>query len=236
MTTEKKILLPPMQYYQKPRIGPQGSSGSNSANISNSKNPLQVVFPSGGFGLGLPYSQSNQTPETANDADNIMVASEPENFDIDILERRYIIYTIIVLGITNLIVTSIMYNRASTMDSSNVVPNVHSTLITDDEAPYNQAPFQFELVSEERRSIETTYYNSIMVGTVFGMGAALLESPLCLSVYALIVTLNFLLGTTAMPYFLFILRYAFDLFMLYAALVLRSKLSMNFLNMRVHRP
>lgn len=231
----KNILLPPMLYFQKPKLGPLGRSVGGSSSVNTSKNPLQVAFPSGGFGLGLPNSQTHRPEAHAEDSDEVFVASEPENFDIDILERRYIIYSFIALGMVNLIITSVMYNSASTFNSSNVVPAKLPDMPMDDDAPFLGAHFMFQEVPLERRPIESTYYTFLILATILGMLSALVESPLGLSAYALTVPLNFLLGTSALPYFLFSLRYVFDLWMLYAALVLRSKLCMNFLNMHVHR-
>jgi len=233
---EKSLLLPPMLYFQKPKLGPLGrSAGSGGSSANTSKNPLQVAFPSGGFGLGLPNSQPYAPEGRANDSGSVFIASEPENFDLDILERRYIIYSFLALGLVNLIVTSVMYHRAPTFDQSGVVAPKLPGQQMDDDAPFLDAPFMFEAVSAERRPIEHTYYTFLQLCSVLGMVGALGESPLLLSAYALTVPLNFLLGTSALPYFLFCLRYVFDLWMLYAALVLRSKLCMNFLHLRLHR-
>jgi len=234
---EKSLLLPPMLYFQKPKLGPLGrSAGGGSSSANPNKNPLQVAFPSGGFGLGLPNTQDHHRPDgQTNDGDEVFVASEPENFDLDILERRYIIYSFLALGLVNLIVTSVMYHNATTFDQSNVAAPKLPGQQMDDDAPFLGAPFMFEAVSPERRPIEYTYYTFLLLCTIVGMCAALVESPLLLSAYAITVPLNFLLGTSALPYFLFCMRYIFDLWMLYTALVLRSKLCMSFLNMHVHR-
>jgi hypothetical protein len=241
---EKHILLPPMLYFQKPKLGPLGrraGSSSSSKNAAADKNPLQVAFASGGFGLGLPSSTNRRDSEDdgLDVVDQVFVASEPENFDIDILERRNIIYGYLFLGVVNLVVTSILYHQAGTVDPSNVIPGSSSnggvgggSMVG---VPYSGAPFVFQEVPLERRPVEVTSYTFMVICTLVGMVSAVMESPLGLSAYALSVVLNFLIGTSALPYFLFLLRYLVDLWMLYAALVLRSKLVMNYLGMHIHR-
>ncbi len=241
VSEDKNISLPPMLYFQKPKLGPIGRRVGSNGNSNNSspavkdKNPLQVAFASGGFGLGLPNSTNERADESLGDAvDKIFIASEPENIDIDILERRHIIYAFLLLGVVNLIVTSMLYHQAGTVDKSNVV-SLSSNSPQETSASYSGGPFVFEAVSLTRRPVEATSFAFMIICTLVGMASALVESPLGLSAFALSVVLNFLLGTSAMPYYLFLMRYLVDLWMLYAALVLRSKLVVNFLGVNIQR-
>ncbi len=239
---DKDIMLPPMLYFQKPKLGPigrrVGSNGNSSLSVSTAvkdKNPLQVAFASGGFGLGLPNSTNSRTNDPLVDVvDKVFIASEPENFDIDILERRHIIYAFLLLGVVNLVITSMLYHQAGTVDKSNVV-SMSSIPPRETSASYSGGPFVFEAVSLTRRPVEATSFAFMIICTLIGMVSALIESSLGLSAYALSVVLNFLIGTSAMSYYLFLMRYLVDLWMLYAALVLRSKLVVNFLGVNVQR-
>ena len=124
-----------------------------------------------------------------------------------------------------------MYHYADVIDLSNSIPESAAAI---HDVPYKDAVFVFQQVPVERRYIEDVSFYCLLVATILGAAAALLESPLGLSAYALCCALNFLLGTNALPYFLFCFRYAFDLWLLYLALLLRSKLVMCFLNIRIH--
>ena len=232
MDGDREIYVPPMLYFKKPDIGLFGANRRGGKNENGNKDPLQIAFASGSYGIGMNSSARRPRNQEEILGESVMVASEPENFDIDILERRGIIYTFIFVAVINIIVTTLMYHHATTIDESNVIP-ISGTAPHD--IPFKSSVFVFEEVPLERRPLELTSFTCIIVATICGSVAALLESPLGLSCYALTIALNFLLGTNALPYFLFAFRYVFDLWLLYLALLLRSKLVVNFLNMQIHR-
>lgn len=229
---DRDVFVPPMLFFKKPSIGLYGKANAKGDDQSYD-DPLQISFPSGGYGMGINTSVTRR-PQNNEDSlgDTVMIASEPENFDVDILERRGIIYSFVCIALINLIVTIYLYSGASTIDPSKVVAPGGGDM---DSIPFKGAPFVFEEVSVDRRPIENASYTCIIVATILGTVSALFESPLGLSCYALVTTLNFLLGTSALPYFFFAFRYVFDLWLLYLALQLRSKVTMNFLNMRIFR-
>jgi len=184
-----------------------------------------------GIGIGIRDSAKNRGTRDESLGDEVTIASEPENYDIDILERRNIIYATIFVGVINLLLTSLMYSYSSTFNEANSL----SLNVTPIDVSATNLPYVFEEVSNERRPIESRGFAINIVSIIIGIVSALIESPLGLSIYALSTVLYFLLGTTSIPYFLFSYTYILDLWMLYLALLLRSKLVMTFLNMKVHR-
>ena len=232
VSADRDVYMPPMLFFQKPDIGMYGPPTlRNNAVEENNKDPIQVAFASGGFGIGISTSSKRTRGQELGLGSEVMVASEPENFDIDILERRGIIYSFLFVASVNIILTSLMYHYASVMDLSSSVPRSAAAV---HDVPYAGAVFVFEEVPDERRYIEDVSFYCLLVATILGAVSALVESPLGLSAYALCCALNFILGASALPYFLFAFRYAFDLWLLYLALLLRSKLVMCFLNMQIH--
>jgi hypothetical protein len=186
-----------------------------------------------GIGIGIRDSAKNRGTRDESLGDEVTIASEPENYDIDILERRNIIYATIFVGVINLLLTSLMYSYSSTFNEANSLSL--SLNVTPIDVSATNLPYVFEEVSNERRPIESRGFAINIVSIIIGIVSALIESPLGLSIYALSTVLYFLLGTTSIPYFLFSYTYILDLWMLYLALLLRSKLVMTFLNMKVHR-
>jgi len=209
-----------MQFFQKPVMGPVLGNQQK-----KKPSPVQLAFASGNFGLGLPVKSSNDDDDLDNSSDVCVVCSEPESFLIDILERRSLIFTFVVVGIFNLVITCSMYAYADTTDISRVVDSIDS----------NELTHVFQSVASTRRPIEQTSMFFLTFFTVLGIFSALLESALGLSAYSLYVTVNFLLGVSAIPSFVFGFRYLFDVWMLYLALVLRSKLTMTFLQLNMNQ-
>ena len=76
---------------------------------------------------------------------------------------------------------------------------------------------------------ETLNFAATLVILVVGIASTLFEVVLGLSAFAFALALNFLLGTSSLPYFVYSFRYVPDIFLIYLALVLRSKLQCTFL-------
>ena len=93
----------------------------------------------------------------------------------------------------------------------------------------------FEVASKSRRNIETINYAWTIVCLCMGVLSVVFEYPLGVAAYSLSVVLNFILGTSALPLFVYSLRYVFDVALLYLALVIRSRLTYSFLPLHVHR-
>lgn len=201
-----------MIFFQKPILGPTGLK-SNRGN-----EPLQVSFPSGSIGLGIPAV----SPDRAEGSDStiVIIASGPEESMMDIRERRIIIFTYLLLCAVNIILTFLMYFEAkmidlTKLDATNSLSNVYQEL------PPNR-PF-----------IERINFGFTIFILIYGAVSVINENPLGISIYAFSITLNFLLGLSAIPYFIYSLRYFLDTWMLYLALVLRSKLVLSFLHFNV---
>mmetsp|Transcript_30940 Transcript_30940/g.52317 ORF Transcript_30940/g.52317 Transcript_30940/m.52317 type:complete len:221 (-) Transcript_30940:34-696(-) len=203
-------------YYQKPTIGTE--SGYRSAP------PIQIIYPSGGFGLGIPPKE--ERPNRPNLQDRArhfsVLASGPERAEADILQLRGLQITFIILAVCNVIVTTLLIVDADVTDTSKVVQQVSPTTRI------------FEEVSSGRRSIEMVNYAYTVVLLVLGSIGCIAENALLLSGYSLGIVLNFILGTSALPYFVYSVRYILDVAMLYIALVLRSRCVYTVLPLHTH--
>lgn len=199
----------PMIYYQKPVLGPTGLKNNRT------NEPLQVSFPSGSIGLGVPaVVDANANNNDTNSY--VIIASGPEESMMDIRERRIIIFTFLLLAVVNIAITCLLYQDASMAD----LTLLNSGSTTD--KPFTKLP-------ETRSFLERINFGFTIFIIIYGAVSVYLENPLGLSIYALSVTLNFLLGLSAVPYFIYSLRYFLDTWMLYLALILRSKLVLSFL-------
>lgn len=210
----ENIPVKPIVYYQKPVIG--------DVVTGDPLPPLQIVFPNGNFGLGIPVRDQND-PGQENQGNYPVVSSGAETARHDKLEKNGLKYSFLILAFFNLTITCLMYANADTTDVSKV------------EYPTGNYPTVFELVSSNRSYTENVNFAFFLISLFIGVFSAFFELPLGLSAYALYVVVNFLLGTSALPYFFFSLRYIFDLFMLYTSLVLRSRLVYTFLPVHLHR-
>ena len=210
----ENIPVKPIVYYQKPVIG--------DVVTGDPLPPVQIVFPNGNFGLGIPVRDQNEAPHDTQ-GDFPVVSSAPENSGHDKLEKNGLKYSFLILAFFNFVVTCLMYANADTTDVSKV------------EYPTGNYPTVFELVSSNRSYTENLNFAFFLISLFIGVFSAYFEIPLGLSAYAFYVVVNFLLGTSALPYFVYSLRYIFDLFMLYTGLVLRSRLVYTFLPVHLHR-
>lgn len=198
-----------LTYYQKPCIGEERGV--------RSPPPVHLVFPGGGFGLGIPVKDPAETAQRVNTNNFAVLASAPERFPHDITPLRGLQVTFLVLAIFNLVITSMLYFDAAYADTSKVAPKLGGL------------PSTFQEVSTHRRSVESVDYAFTIIILVIGSVSVIMESAMGVSAYCLATLLNFFLGTSALPYFTYSSRYIFDMFMLYIAMVLRSRLICTFL-------
>jgi hypothetical protein len=210
----KRLPLSELLYYQKPNLGP--------VRRGTQKQPLQVTFPSGAYGIAIP-SNVIASSEDSVPNDSVVIASESENDEWDIRERRWITAALLCVALVNLIITSLMFQDAHMVNPSNVVES--------DDA--NPLPLPFEVVPETRRYIENVFFAFLILSIIGGSVSAVMENVLGLSAYGLSVVIMYFCGTSAMPNFVFSFRSIFDIWMLYLALVLRSKLIFNLLPLRI---
>ena len=203
-------------YYQKPCIGNEQTS--------RSVTPIQLLFPNG-FGLGIPVKESTVNPLSAQETDRNfgVLASGPERTNADRLPLRGLQATFLVLAAFNIVITSLLMFDADNVDTGKVMSKT---------APLTRI---FDAVSSERRNVENVNYAFSIVIILIGSISVLFENCLGVSAYCLATLLNFLLGTSALPYFVYSFRYIFDLTMLYIALVLRSRLMFTFLPLQTRR-
>lgn len=199
------IVLNPLLHYKKPEI--RNNSNGNTKTVT----PLQIAFPTGGSGIGVPAFVARPQEEIQRDRDGAVIISANTHDEYEQLDLRYIKFAFILFAIFNFIVTALMYFGATHADPSSVSPFKGGS------------PSVFEKPSPDRPSIQQINFGFFLGLLAMGCLSAIGESALGLSMYALAITLNFLLGTSALPYYLFSMRYLVDIVMLYLALVIRSR-------------
>lgn len=197
-------------YYQKPCIGNERGLRATP--------PVQLVFPGGGFGLGVSVKETDLTPNQPDrDRGYAVLASGPERTSADIFPLRGLQATFLILAFFNIVITSLLFVDADKADTSNVART---------SSPWTGI---FESVPSGRRGVEEANYAMSIVVICLGSLAVVMESAVGVSAYCLATLLNFVLSTSALPYFVYSFRYIFDLVMLYFALVLRTRLMYTFL-------
>lgn len=205
-----------LTYYQKPIIG--NDSGERLIT------PLHLKFPSGGFGLGISSRDPNIVHiNRERDASFAVMASSPEYNSPDEFNFRGLQVTFFILAFMNILITSILYFQADVVDLSKVENQTRSI------------PSVFEIVSDERRNVEQVNYSFTIILIVLACISVIARNCLGLSIYCLSMLLNFILGTSSLPYFVYSFRYIFDISMFYIALVIRSRLMFTFLPLQQHR-
>lgn len=202
-------------YYQKPAIG----QSSQDPNAELNTHPIQIVFPSGTFGVGIPISSKS---ENRDDTTNIgAIMSIPEDDPVDKFYRRGIVAIFLVSFIVNIVITGLLYANATTADQSKA-------------EKVSGIAFTFGEVAPHRTSRENMSFALTIIILLIGASGSILENPTLLSIFSYGVLMNFILGTQALPYYLYSFRYALDFFMLYVALVLRLKCNVVFLPIHIH--
>lgn len=213
----KEILVNPLVYYQKPALGQDATS---------QRTPVQLIYPSGGFGLGLQSKDVENgrggNPEQEEEHRGVL-ASVPLDSPLDQRQVREYKTAFLILAIVNLVLTFSMYFTLDTMDVSAV------------ESRTGQLPSPFTQISSSRRPIEDRNFVFLIITHFVGILAVATDNVLGISAFCLAVLLNFFLGTAALPSLLYALRYVLDFGLLYLALVLRSRLSVSFLVLSRHR-
>eukprot|EP01031_Cornospumella_fuschlensis_P043792 gene43792-53553_t len=216
----KEIVVNPLVYYQKPALG--GQAGQD----TTPRTPVQLVYPSGGFGLGLQAKDVENgragAGEQAEEHHGVL-ASAPLNSPLDQRQIHEYKTAFLVLAVVNLVLTFSMYFSLDSMDVSAV------------ESRTGQLPSPFAQIPAHRRPIEDRNFVFLVITHAVGILAVAAEHVLGISAFSLAVLLNFFLGTAALPSLLYALRYVLDFVLLYLALVLRSRLSVSFLVLSRHR-
>lgn len=197
----------PMIFYQKPTIGRENG---------DIETPVQILFPSGGFRIGI--SQKTSTNNTEASEFNVgVLASSPVSDPLDHAQKLELKYALVIIGVLNIILTCLLFSLAEVADLSKVEENKDGF------------PTAFEKVPNERRWIETVHFGFTIGILSLGVISGLLDFALGLSAFSLGIILNFILGTASIPHFLYASRYILDVVMLYNALLLRSRLMYTFL-------
>ena len=206
-TRENKI--PSLIYYQKPCIGNERGVRSHP--------PVQLTFPGGGFSLGVTIKETRNNPDSGRDNTYAVLASAPEKTPADLAPLRGLQLSFLVLAAFNLILSCVMYANAETVDASKV------------SEPLSPSMGIFQMGAEDRRYIEDVSFAFTIIRILLGSIFVACESSLGVSAFAMSTLLNFLLGTSSLPYFAYSVRYIFDMFMLYIALVFRTRIMTTFL-------
>ena len=98
----------PLTYYQKPLIGNERLGQSPQEHYP----PVQLIFPTGGFGIGVIPKNENRTAAANTNNDNfVIVTSAPMIEEADNVERLWLKIAFCSLAVANLIITSLMFFR-----------------------------------------------------------------------------------------------------------------------------
>lgn len=209
-----EIAVHPLVYYQKPAIGTDA--------LENTP-PIQAVFPGGGFAIGLPVKATETVPNVEDRHGVGILASAPMNQPIDIHQKQTFAYAFLVIAFINIVVTILLFSHATEIDLSKVEPG------------RGPLPSIFEKLSTTRTDIEKLNYGFVLFIIVFGAISVVTENVLGISAYCLAVVVNFFVGTYSLPYLIYSFRYLMDFFMLYLALIFRSRLMYAYLPIHLHR-
>lgn len=213
--TRGDILVNPIMYYRKPALGQGGGDDIT---------PIQVVFPSGGFALGLAVKdmEAGRASDRSEENDGVIV-SAPMDSSLDRRQVREYKTAFLALAVINVVFSFLLFLYADVADTSKVEPGT------------GYLPSEFTEISSERRPIEKVNLAFFILLLLEGALSAIWEQPTGISVFVLGILLNFFLGTAALPFFVYSLRYVVDCCMIYVALVLRSRLTVTFLVLNPHR-
>jgi hypothetical protein len=209
-----EISVNPLTYYQKPAIGQDHHEDLS---------PVQILFPTGGFGLGIAFKNPEHEHHGRERNTYGVITSAPTNSELDQTEKRGLVLTFMIIGVVNIILTTLMYVYADSADYSKVEPGT------------GFLPFTFEQVPSTRRNIERINFGFTIFILGLGMISVLIENTLGLSGYCLAIILNFFLATSSLPYLVFSFRYILDVGMLYIGLVIRSRFMYTFLPLHINR-
>lgn len=198
-------------HYQKPLIG----SSSNTSKAA----PVHVIFPSGSFSIGIPWKDDGGDQQSPRERglQHSVLASGPDESNNDQLSFRGLQIAFCILGLLNIVITTYLFFRADAIDYSKVEIRLRSM------------PQVFGSTASERRAVEVVHYAFALILIVLGCVSVLMWNVLGISAYCLSIILNYVLGTSSLPYCMYSFRYLFDLVMLYVGLVIRSRLMVTFL-------
>jgi hypothetical protein len=69
---------------------------------------VQIVFPQGGFGIGLPSKDQDENQNRTNNVSHGVMASAPSDSPLDAFERRNLIIAFVAMALLNLIITILL--------------------------------------------------------------------------------------------------------------------------------
>lgn len=205
-----------LMYYQKPALGAVRQDITTQENL-----PVQLIFPNGNFGLGIPINTSSNDSGLRGSQDIGVLFSLPET---DIRDHNYRKGTVIIflaLFLVNLVITCLMYANASVVDLSKV-------------EKYQGIAFIFGEVPQTRTSTQNANFAFTIIILLIGAMGAALENPTLISTFCYALLVNFILGIQSIPYYVYSFRYILDAFLIYVGLVLRLKCNAQFLPIHIH--
>ena len=211
-------VINPLQFSSK-------SSGTNTQNRQRGNQdppqPIQIINPVGNFGIALPVFTKRSTQDDADRGFNMstVVISGPEDEEIDRKKLLHLVTFSVLLGILNIIFTSLIYFYPNSVDISKVLPLTSQ----------NTNQLAFVEIPEERSGAEEVLFYTTVLNLGLGIFSALFKQPLGLACHVLIMILIFFLGWTSIPFLMYTMRYTLDALCGYVALVLISRLTVNFL-------
>ncbi len=207
--TTETILVNRLLYHKKAAIG-------ITTNVEN--DPIQIAFPNGTYSLGFVVNHREEEENVQEDRQlNTIVCATPENNPADKKQINTLVILFTALMIINLVISCLLFADASNVYNIKVD---HSEYIL---------PNAFTAVPSERTFNQKVQFAFIIITLLIGQYSVFVLSPLFISVYVLSVVLNFFLGMSTIPYFVYSLRYVLDAMMIQVALEIKNKITMSFL-------
>ena len=102
-------------YFQKPVLGNTSRLAQPDTNL-----PIQIIFPSGNFGIGIPLNQREELRANFRRSDVTAVMSISEDTEQDILYRRGIVFIFLAVVLVNFVITCLLYANVNVLDLSKV--------------------------------------------------------------------------------------------------------------------
>ena len=240
----QSIEIHPMLYYVKQSLSGNALRNRNLRGRErdiDSLPPLQVAFVDGKCNIALPLKkrvirseEGAGTPENVDTREGrnrdgegllgrVAVTSHPEYSLAGMTRQNNLVYTFLLLGVINFVITCILFATAAEVDRSKI--QYVST------ADRGALPGVFDEISPNRTSNENAVFAFTILNLFLGMYACIYKWATGLSLYSIVVTIMFVISMVNAPYFVYCFRYLLDMLMLFVGQELRAHLIVNFLSL-----
>eukprot|EP01041_Mallomonas_annulata_P003604 gene3604-7172_t len=145
--------------------------------------PIQIVQADGGMSIGIPLLNNVGLPdEQGSHIKNVVVTSVPVQSTEDLNYRLSLSRVFSIVFLFNIIVTSLLFSFADSVDTSLIQSQVESP------------PAVLQQISNLRQSNESTYFICTIIILSIGELSMLIQDALGISIFAVAIIFNFLFG------------------------------------------